>query len=134
MISKTMEDQTYLKGLDPQSVSQISDVCPMCEGKTELEDVFLPKSDLDDYKINREYYTPIDALDIKKTRESWIALLYCDSVKGYGKSFRLYMWRMRKGEKIWKLTLCNFPADNNMAMPINIQRVLKFIQKHRSDV
>ena len=133
MISKTMEDQTYVKVVDHSTVSETAD-CIMCTGSGKIEDVFLPKSDLDDYKINREYYTPIDALDIKKTRESWIALLYCDSVKGYGKSFRLYMWRMRKGEKIWKLTLCNFPADNNMAMPINIQRVLKFIQKHRSDV
>ena len=107
--------------------------CVMCEGKGQLDDVFLPSSDLEDYKINREYYTPIDALDIKKTRESWIALVYCDSVKGYGKSFRLYMWRIRKGEKIWKLSLCNFPADNNIAMPINIQRMLKFIRKYRSD-
>ena len=126
-------DQTYHKVLDHCTVSETAD-CIMCKGSGKIEDVFLPKSDLEEYKINRDYYEPLDALDIKKTRESWIALLYCDSVKGYGKSFRLYMWRMRKGEKIWKLTLCNFPADNNIAMTVNIQRMLKFIQKHRSDV
>ena len=105
----------------------------MCKGNGHLDDIFLPKSDLEDYKINREYYTPIDALDIKKTRMSWIALLYCQSEKGYGKSFRFYMWRFDEVKKIWKVTWCNFPADDNITMPINIQRMLKFIEKYRSD-
>ena len=45
------------------------------------DEVFLPKSELDDYPINRDYYTPLDAVDIKKTSQSWIAFLYCESVK-----------------------------------------------------
>ena len=46
------------------------------------DDVFLPKSDLDEYPISREYYTPLDAVDIKKTSQSWIALVWCDSKYG----------------------------------------------------
>mgnify|MGYP000070003889 FL=1 len=97
------------------------------------DDVFLPKSELDEYPINREYYTPLDAVDIKKTSQSWIALLYCDSVKGYGKSFRLYMWRKPKTGGDWKPALCNFPADNNIAMPVNLQRMIKFVKKYKSE-
>ena len=97
------------------------------------DDVFLPKSELDEYPINREYYTPLDAVDIKKTSQSWIALLYCDSVKYGDKSFRFYMWRKPKGGGAWKTALCNFPADNNFALPANLQRMTKFIKKYRSE-
>ena len=97
------------------------------------EDVFLPKSDLDDYPINRDYYTPLDAVDIKKTSQSWIAFLYCESVKGYGKTFRFHMWRKPKGGGKWTPATCNFPADNNIAMPANLQRMTKFIKKYRSE-
>ena len=56
----------------------------MCSSNDSIEDVILTKSDLEDYPINRDFYTPLDALDLKKTTQSWIALLYCESVKGYG--------------------------------------------------
>ena len=69
MISKTMEDQTYVKALDLSTVSETED-CIMCTGSGKIEDVFLPKSDLEEYKVNRDYYEPLDALDIKKTNEN----------------------------------------------------------------
>ena len=106
--------------------------CPMCSSEDSVDDVFLPKSNLDTYPINRDYYTPLDALDIKKTTQSWIALLYCESTKGYGTSYRLYMWRNLKGQSTWKAALCNFPADDNIMMPLNLQRILKFKQQARS--
>ena len=105
--------------------------CPLCSTNESLEDVFLPKSDLDDYPINRDYYTPLDALDLKKTTQSWIALLYCESTRGYGTSYRFYMWRSPKGQSTWKTALCNFPADDSIMMPDNLQRILKFQQKER---
>ena len=104
----------------------------MCSSEDSIDDVFLPKSNLDTYPINRDYYTPLDALDIKKTAQSWIALLYCESTKGYGTSYRLYMWRNLKGQSTWKAALCNFPADDNIMMPLNLQRILKFKQQTRS--
>ena len=97
------------------------------------DEVFLPKSELDDYPINRDYYTPLDAVDIKKTSQSWIAFLYCESVKGYGKSFRLHMWRKPKSGGAWYVAQCNFPADNNIAMLVNLQRMIKFVKKYRSE-
>ena len=106
--------------------------CPMCSSGESIKDVFLPKSDLDDYPINRDYYTPLDALDLKKTTQSWIALLYCESVKGYGPSYRFYMWRSPKGQSVWKTALCNFPADDNIMMEENLQRILKFKQQVRN--
>ena len=104
----------------------------MCSSEDSIDDVFLPKSNLDTYPINRDYYTPLDALDIKKTTQSWIALLYCESTKGYGTSYRLYMWRNLKGQSTWKAALCNFPADDNIMMPLNLQRILKFKKQARS--
>ena len=104
----------------------------MCLSEDSIDDVFLPKSNLDTYPINRDYYTPLDALDIKKTTQSWIALLYCESTKGYGTSYRLYMWRNLKGQSTWKAALCNFPADDNIMMPLNLQRILKFKQQAKS--
>jgi hypothetical protein len=104
----------------------------MCLSEDSIDDVFLPKSNLDTYPINRDYYTPLDALDIKKTTQSWIALLYCESTKGYGTSYRLYMWRNLKGQSTWKAALCNFSADDNIMMPLNLQRILKFKQQARS--
>ena len=106
---------------------------PHCETCTCYDDVFLPKSDLDDYPITRSEYTPLDAVDIKKTSQSWIALLYCESVKGYGKTFRFHMWRKPKAGGAWYVSRCNFPADNNFALPANLQRMTKFIKKYRSE-
>ena len=97
------------------------------------DEVFLPKSDLDDYPINREYYTPLDAVDIKKTSQSWIAFLYCENVKYPAKTFRFHMWRKPKGGGAWYTAKCNFPADNNIAMPVNLQRMIKFVKKYRSE-
>jgi len=105
--------------------------CPMCSSGESIKDVFLPKSDLDDYPINRDYYVPLDALDIKKTKQSWIALLYCESTRGYGTSYRLYMWRNFKGQSTWKVALCNISIDDNVLLPENLQRILKFQQKER---
>ena len=106
---------------------------PHCETCTCYDDVFLPKSDLDDYPINRDYYTPLDAVDIKKTSQSWIAFLYCENVKYPAKTFRFYMWRKPKTGGDWKPALCNFPADNNIAMPVNLQRMTKFVKKYKSE-
>ena len=104
----------------------------MCSSNDSIEDVILTKSDLEDYPINRDFYTPLDALDLKKTTQSWIALLYCESTKGYGTSYRLYMWRNFKGQSTWKAALCNFPADDSIMMPLNLQRILKFKQQVRN--
>jgi len=104
----------------------------MCSSNDSIEDVILTKSDLEDYPINRNFYTPLDALDLKKTTQSWIALLYCESVKGYGQSYRFYMWRSPKGQSTWKTALCNFPADDNIMMEENLQRILKFKQQVRN--
>ena len=97
------------------------------------DEVFLPKSDLDDYPITRSEYTPLDAVDIKKTSQSWIAFLYCENVKYPAKTFRFYMWRKPKTGGDWKPALCNFPADNNIAMLVNLQRMIKFVKKYRSE-
>ena len=75
---------------------------------------------------------PLDALDIKKTKQSWVALLYCDSTKGYGTSYRLYMWRNLKGQSTWKVALCNFDIDDNILLLENLQRIIKFKQLARS--
>tara|TARA_B110000438_G_C15797690_1_gene643612 strand:+ start:328 stop:642 length:315 start_codon:yes stop_codon:yes gene_type:complete len=104
----------------------------MCYSDDLVEDVFLPTSDLDEYPISREYYTPLDALDIKKTKQTWIALLYCDSTKGYGTSYRLYTWRNFKGQSTWKVALCNISIDDNILMPDNLKRIMKFKQKVRN--
>ena len=97
------------------------------------EDVFLPKSDLDDYPINRDYYTPLDAVDIKKTSQSWIAFLYCENLKFPGKTFRFHIWRKPKGGGAWYTAKCNIPSDDNIAMPVNLQRMTKFAKKYRSE-
>jgi len=97
------------------------------------DDIFLPKSDLDEYPITREFYTPLDAVDIKKTSQSWIALLYCENVKYPAKTFRFHMWRKPKGGGKWSPASCNFPADNNIAMLVNLQRMIKFVKKYRSE-
>ena len=104
----------------------------MCSSDTSIDDVFLPKSDLEDYPINRDFYTPLDALDLKKTTQSWIALLYCESTQGHGTSYRFYIWRNFKGQSTWKVALCNFPADDSIMMKENLQRILKFKQKVRN--
>ncbi|MBT5170874.1 MAG: hypothetical protein HOL90_01140 [Candidatus Nitrosopelagicus sp.] len=106
--------------------------CPMCLSEQSMDDVFLPKSDLDEYPINRDYYTPLDALDLKKTKQSWIALLYCESTKGYGTSYRLYMWRNFKGQSTWKVALCNISIDDNILIPDNLKRIIMFKQKARN--
>ena len=106
--------------------------CPLCLSDGSIEDVFLPKSDLDTYPINRDYYVPLDALDIKKTKQSWIALLYCDSTRGYGTSYRLYMWRKLNDQSTCKVTLCNFNIDDNILLSDNLQRIIKFKQQVRS--
>ena len=99
------------------------------------DEVFLPKSDLDDYPPIGEpvQYTPLDAVDIKKTSQSWIALLYCENVKYPAKTFRFHMWRKFKGKDKWTPASCNFPADDNVSMPINLQRTLKFVKKYKSE-
>ena len=43
------------------------------------DDVYLPKSNLEDYPVNREFYKPIDALDVKKTNQTWETFVKCDS-------------------------------------------------------
>lgn len=95
------------------------------------DDIFLPKSNLDEYPLNRNYFTPLDAVDIKKTSQSLIALLYCDSVEGYGKTFRFYMWRKRKDVNHWWNVNCNFPADDNIAMFDNLRHMIKFVKKYK---
>ena len=62
--------------------------CPLCLGSGKLDDVFLPKTDLDNYPVNRDFYEPKDALDIKKTNQTWMALVKCDSK--YGMKTRFY--------------------------------------------
>ena len=97
------------------------------------DDIFLPKSDLDEYPITRESYIPLDAVDIKKTSQSWIALLYCENVKYPAKTFRFHMWRKSKGGGKWSAAWCNFPADNNVTEFDNLRRIIKFVKKYKTE-
>ena len=125
MISKTMKDHTYFKVADPQTVSETVD-CPTCTGSGKIEDVFLPKSDLEEYKINRDYYEPLDALDIKKTSQTWIALVRCDSK--YGKKMRFYKWRKMKDSVEWKVDSARMDITG-----WNMTNIQKFLSKYTED-
>ena len=73
------------------------------------DEVFLPKSDLDEYPLNRDYYIPKDALDIKKTSQTWIAILKCESK--YGDKTRFYKWKKNKDGVKWNVDYARMDID-----------------------
>lgn len=96
--------------------------CPKCGYSDEDEDVNLPKSDLEDYSIKRDYYQPVDALDVKKTSQTWEAFVKCDS--NYGIKMRFYRWKKDKNGVDWKVSGANFDVDG-----WNIDRIKRFLEK-----
>ena len=92
------------------------------EEKNNEDDVYLPKSNLEDYPVNRDYYVPKDALDVKKTSETWEAFVKCDSQ--YGLKIRFYRWKKRKDGGEWKVSLANFDVPN-----WDMDKIIKFLAK-----
>ena len=88
-------------------------------------EIYLPKSDLDEYHVNREFYQPIDALDIKKTNQTWIAILRCDSK--YGVKNRFYKWKKSRYDVKWKVDYARMDMDT-----WNIEHVQKFLEKYQN--
>jgi len=76
---------------------------------SEYDEIYLPKSDLDDYPVNRDFYQPIDALDIKKTSQTWIAIIKCDSK--YGMKMRFYKWKKKKDSVKWNVDYARMDID-----------------------
>jgi len=89
---------------------------------SEDDDIYLPKSDLDDYPVNREFYQPIDALDIKKTSQTWIAIVKCDSK--YGMKMRFYKWKKNKDGVKWNVDWARMDIDR-----WDMERITKFLAK-----
>ena len=94
--------------------------------KNVSDDEYLPKSDLEEYHVNREFYQPLDALDIKKTSQTWIALVRCDSK--YGIKMRFYKWRKNKGDDTWKVDLAKMDVD-----AWNMEHITKFLDKYKNE-
>ena len=88
-------------------------------------EIYLPKSDLDEYHVNREFYQPIDALDIKKTTQTWIAILRCDSK--YGAKTRFYKWKKNRNDVEWKVDYARMDMDG-----WNMVHVQKFLEKYQN--
>jgi len=86
------------------------------------DEIYLPKSDLDDYPLKRDFYQPIDALDIKKTSQTWIALVKCDSK--YGVKMRFYKWKKNKDEVMWHVAWARMDIDD-----WDMNRITKFLAK-----
>ena len=95
--------------------------CPKCGYSDEDEDVNLPKSDLEDYSIKRDYYQPVDALDVKKTSQTWEAFVKCDS--NYGIKMRFYRWKKEKNAVNWAVN-ARFDVDH-----WNLENIIKFLTK-----
>jgi len=93
--------------------------CPTC---TCNQDVHLPKSNLDDYSIKRDFYQPIDALDVKKTSMTWETFVKCDSK--YGTKLRFYRWKKEKNAAEWKVSLAAFDVDS-----WDIDKIKQFLAK-----
>jgi len=87
--------------------------------------IYLPKSDLDEYHVNRDFYQPIDALDIKKTTQTWIAILRCDSK--YGVKTRFYKWKKNRNDVEWKVDYARMDIDT-----WNMEHVQKFLEKYQN--
>ena len=88
-------------------------------------EIYLPKSDLDEYHVNRDFYQPIDALDIKKTTQTWIAILRCDSK--YGVKTRFYKWKKNRNDVEWKVDYARMDMDG-----WNMVHVQKFLEKYQN--
>lgn len=89
---------------------------------SEYDEIYLPKSDLDDYPVNRDFYQPIDALDIKKTSQTWIAIVKCDSK--YGVKMRLYKWKKKKDDVKWHVDYARMDIDE-----WDMERITIFLAK-----
>ena len=86
------------------------------------DDVFLPKSELDDYPVNKDFYQVLDALDIKKTKQTWIALLKCDSK--YGIKMRFYKWKWKQDAGKWGVDWARMDVDG-----WNMEHINAFLAK-----
>ena len=86
------------------------------------DDVFLPKSELDDYPVNKDFYQVLDALDIKKTKQTWIALLKCDSK--YGIKMRFYKWKWKQNDGKWGVDWARMDVDG-----WNMEHINAFLTK-----
>ena len=96
--------------------------CPKCGYSDEDDDVYLPKSNLEDYPVNREFYKPIDALDVKKTNQTWEAFVKCDSQ--YGIKMRFYRFKKKKDAVEWKVDSARFDVAG-----WNMENIIKFLTK-----
>ena len=77
---------------------------------------------MEDYSIKRDYYQPIDALDVKKTNQTWEAFVKCDSK--YGIKMRFYRWKKEKNAVDWKVSWANFDVDG-----LALENIIKFLTK-----
>ena len=93
--------------------------CPKC-GYPD-DDLYLPKSNLGDMKIKRDYYQPIDALDLKKTNQTWEAFVKCDSEHGI--KMRFYRWKKGKNDVDWSVN-ARFDVDH-----WNLENIIRFLTK-----
>lgn len=89
---------------------------------SEDDEIYLPKSNLDDYPLNRDFYQPIDALDIKKTNQTWIAIVKCDSK--YGVKMRFYKWKKNKDGVKWNVDYARMDIDE-----WDMNRITMFLAK-----
>ena len=85
------------------------------------DDAYLPKSNLEDYPVNREFYKPIDALDVKKTNQTWEAFVKCDSEHGI--KMRFYRWKKEKNAVNWAVN-ARFDVDH-----WNLENIIRFLTK-----
>ena len=83
---------------------------------------YIPKSNLEDYPVNKEFYKVLDALDIKKTKQTWIALLKCDSK--YGIKTRFYKWKWKQNDGKWGVDWARMDIDG-----WNMDHIQKFLSK-----
>lgn len=89
---------------------------------SEDDEIYLPKSNLDDYPLNRDFYQPIDALDIKKINQTWIAIVKCDSK--YGVKMRFYKWKKNKDGVKWNVDYARMDIDE-----WDMNRITMFLAK-----
>ena len=88
-------------------------------------DKYLPKSELDKYPINRDFYEPVDALDIHKTKKTWIALIAVQSK--FGRKIRFYKWRWNENQNKWSVDWARMDIDN-----WNMENISLFLQRQKN--
>jgi len=89
---------------------------------SEIDELYLPKSNLDDYPVNRDFFHPLDALDIHKTKQTWVALILVESK--HGNKIRLYKWRWNESANKWSVDLARMDINN-----WNMKHIALFLEK-----